>query len=53
MRMVVITVEVCANNPTESDTANVREIPRDGYKNSENCKCGINQGQRNVWIFTV
>lgn len=44
MNMVVIIVEVCGNSPTDTDTANAREIPGDGNKNSENCKSGDNPG---------
>lgn len=35
MNMAAIIAEVCDISPTESDTANAREVPGDGYKNSE------------------
>ena len=41
MNMVAIIVEVCGSSPTESGIANAREIPGNGYENSESCKCGV------------
>lgn len=53
MNEVANTVNMCDNRPTELDTASVREIPENGYKTSENCKCRSNQEQSDVCIVLV